>query len=382
MPHTHRPLTHLGDLSIETFLRDYWQKKPVLIRQAIPNFTSPLSADELAGLALEEDVVSRLITETPSQDPFKSEWDVSHGPLPDSIFESLSESHWSLLIQHADQLSPEVNQLLQKFRFLPNWRLDDIMISYAPDQGGVGPHFDYYDVFLLQAGGKRRWRLGQNCTSQSPLLPDSPMKVLTSFQTQEDWVLEPGDMLYVPPNLAHWGTAVGESITYSVGFRAPSHQDILLEATQELASQTVEDNRYHDQFVVTQNNPGEITKEAIEQLKHIISTYTQDDRKLAGWLGKTMTTPNPGLIEEDARTLEPEDIENHEFTLTPFARSSFYLGDNELDAELFVNGERHFCTAELANTLSNQLPVAWASLSDIDKRLIQQLSEQYLLVSI
>ena len=211
------PLTHLGNISIDTFLAEYWQKKPLLVRQAIPAFISPISADELAGLSLDEDVVARLVVE----DPTANEWQVEHGPINEERYGELPETHWTLLVQHADALDPQVNDVLQAFRFIPNWRLDDIMISYAPDKGGVGPHFDYYDVFLLQAGGRRRWRIGQACDSQSPLVPNQPMKILQEFETQEDYVLEPGDMLYIPAKLAHWGEAVGESITYSIGFRAP-----------------------------------------------------------------------------------------------------------------------------------------------------------------
>lgn len=382
MTQTLRPFTHLGDMPIETFLRDYWQKKPLLIRQALPNFESPLSADELAGLCLEDDVISRLIIETPQSSPFNSEWNVTHGPVPEDIFETLPENYWSLLVQHVDQLSPEVNQLLNLFRFIPNWRLDDVMISYAPDKGGVGPHFDYYDVFLLQGHGQRRWRLGQQCTSKSPMLANAPMKVLTEFDVQEDWVLNPGDILYVPPGLAHWGTAVGESITYSVGFRAPSHQDIVLDFSQEVASKIEEDNRYQDQFLTANKNAGEITGDAIEQLKHILQTYMQDEQALAQWLGKTMTQLNPGMVDEAENTIEPEEMANTPFTLSPFARATFYRADSNSEAYIFINGEVYSGSLELANTLSNYLPIDWLSCSDTDKLILETLAQQYLLVSL
>jgi 50S ribosomal protein L16 3-hydroxylase len=148
-------LTHLGDMPVDIFLRDYWQKKSLLIRGAFPHFTSPIDGDELAGLALEEEVESRLILEKG-----KTPWELRHGPFDEKTFTQLPETHWTLLVQAVDQWVPEVNELLEYFRFIPNWRIDDIMISFAPDQGSVGPHFDYYDVFLLQGLGKRRWKLG------------------------------------------------------------------------------------------------------------------------------------------------------------------------------------------------------------------------------
>jgi 50S ribosomal protein L16 3-hydroxylase len=210
------PLEQLGDMPIETFLRDYWQKKPLLIRQAYPGFELPIDGDELAGLALEEEVESRIVLEHG-----KTPWELRHGPFDEQTFSQLPESHWTLLVQAVDQWVPEIHELLQDFQFIPGWRLDDIMISYASDKGSVGPHFDYYDVFLLQGMGKRRWRIGQHCDSGSELVEGTPLKLLRNFETTDEWVLEPGDMLYIPPGIAHWGIAEGECITCSIGFRAP-----------------------------------------------------------------------------------------------------------------------------------------------------------------
>src|SRR5690606_33230205 len=180
-----QPLTHLGELPIEDFLRAYWQKKPLLIRNAFPNFESPIDGDELAGLALEEEVESRLILEH-----CKVPWELQHGPFDENIFSTLPESHWTLLVQAVDQWVPEVHELLNHFRFIPNWRLDDIMVSYAPDQGSVGPHFDYYDVFLLQGAGQRRWRTGQQCDVNSAHVEGTPLNVLKNFEQQNEWLLE------------------------------------------------------------------------------------------------------------------------------------------------------------------------------------------------
>ncbi|RLA37737.1 MAG: hypothetical protein DRQ64_09360, partial [Gammaproteobacteria bacterium] len=176
---------------LDNFLAEYWQRKPLLIRQALPGFTSPIEADELAGLALEEEFESRLIIESKAS-PY---WSLQCGPFADDRFQSLPSSHWTLLVQAVDQWVPEVHDLLRHFDFLPQWRVDDIMLSYAADQGSVGPHFDQYDVFLLQGEGQRRWRLGQHCDSNTPLLKGPELSIVDNFEQSEEWLLEPGDML-------------------------------------------------------------------------------------------------------------------------------------------------------------------------------------------
>ncbi|HEY0893456.1 MAG TPA: cupin domain-containing protein, partial [Cellvibrio sp.] len=278
------PLTHLGDMPIEEFLRDYWQKKPLLIRNAFPGFESPISPDELAGLALEEEVESRIVLEKG-----ETPWELRNGPFDEKTFETLPESHWTLLVQAADQYVPEVNQMLDAFRFIPNWRLDDIMISYAPDKGGVGPHFDYYDVFLLQGLGKRHWKIGQMCDNNSPRVEGTRLKILSEFHTTDEWVVEPGDMLYIPPGIAHWGNAQGdECMTYSIGFRAPSHADIISEVGQEVALSIADDLRFSDPDLQLQNNPGEIGAEAIAQVQKILQQHLTPEN-IAHWFGKFMT---------------------------------------------------------------------------------------------
>ena len=208
-----REASVLGTLSEERFLSDYWQQKPLLIRGAWPNFQAPIDADELAGLALEDEVESRLI--------IGSDYAVEQGPFAEERFASLPAREWTLLVQAVDLWVPEVAEMLRRFSFLPRWRIDDIMVSYATDGGGVGPHFDDYDVFLLQGSGQRRWQIGDYCDANSALSEHSQLKILDAFDAQQDWLLNPGDMLYLPPRLAHCGVAVGECCTYSVGFRAP-----------------------------------------------------------------------------------------------------------------------------------------------------------------
>lgn len=364
------PLTHLGDMPIETFLRDYWQKKPLLIRKAFPYFESPIDGDELAGLALEEEVESRLVLEKG-----KTPWELQHGPFDEKTFAKLPESHWTLLVQAVDQWVPEVNELLNHFRFIPNWRLDDIMISFAPDQGSVGPHFDYYDVFLLQGLGKRRWKIGQTCDVNSPRVESTPLNILQDFTTQDEWVLEPGDMLYIPPGVAHWGIAEGDCMTYSIGFRAPSHADILTELSQDIASSLSNDLRFSDPQLTLQKNPGEINSEAITQIQQILQQHFTADN-IAHWFGKHMTERKYGddnIADEDE--LDADDwqaalADGNMLWRHPAARFAYHR-DHEC-TQLFADGHAISCSAELAELVCREVEITWVML----KPLVQDLHDR------
>ncbi len=366
------PLTHLGDISLNTFFSDYWQKKPLLIRQAFPNFSSLISPDELAGLSLEEGVESRLIIEN------KHQWQVEHGPLEEERFNSLPKHHWTLLVQHVDSLDPQINALLKAFRFLPNWRLDDIMISYASDGGGVGPHFDYYDVFLLQAEGERRWRLGQECSSKSPLIPDQAMKILQDFSTEEDWVLSPGDMLYVPAKKAHWGEAIGNCMTYSIGFRAPSHTDFLLDYSQEAASTFNEDLRYSDPRLQPTSDIGKISDEAIQHFQSILQDLSQDKTAIASWLAQYATELKQP-IDTMFTPLTPRELEtDHYCKLSEYCRVSYFTGSKKT-VNCFINGHLWQCSEELAKMLSQYQAINYTSFNSSDKKTLQNLAKEGLL---
>jgi len=226
-----KPLPHplLGTLSADTFMRRYWQKKPLLIRQAVAGIQPMLSRQQLFALAESEDAESRLVI----QDSTSGHWRMRQGPFTRRSLPSLKQSHWSLLVQGVDLHNDSVAALRDQFRFIPDARLDDVMISYATDQGGVGPHFDSYDVFLLQVHGQRRWRISQQ--KDLSLQDDTPLKILRHFKAQETWLLEPGDMLYLPPHCAHEGVAVGECMTYSMGFKAQSPEALAQELLPRMA---------------------------------------------------------------------------------------------------------------------------------------------------
>ncbi|WP_448651850.1 ribosomal protein uL16 3-hydroxylase [Pseudomonas fluorescens] len=342
------PLQLLGGITAREFLRDYWQKKPLLIRQAIPDFESPIDADELAGLALEEEVESRLVIEHGERP-----WELRRGPFAEDAFSTLPEREWTLLVQAVDQFVPEVAELLEHFRFLPSWRIDDVMISFAAPGGSVGPHFDNYDVFLLQAQGKRNWKIGQMCNTESPLLQHADLRILAEFEQSEEWVLEPGDMLYLPPRLAHFGIAEDDCMTYSVGFRAPSAAEVLTHFTDFLSQYLTDEERYTDADAQPVSDPHQIQGDALDRLKSLLAEHMSDERMLLTWFGQFMTEPRyPELVageelgEEDfVSSLEGGAI----LVRNPSARMAWSEVDD--DVLLFASGQSRYLPGKLRELL-------------------------------
>ncbi|MFP6799285.1 MAG: cupin domain-containing protein [Pseudomonas sp.] len=342
------PLQLLGGITAREFMRDYWQKKPLLVRQAIPGFESPISPDELAGLALEEEIESRLVIEHGSHP-----WELRRGPFAEDAFAELPERDWTLLVQAVDQFVPEVAELLEEFKFLPKWRIDDVMVSFAVQGGGVGPHYDNYDVFLLQGYGKRRWQVGQQCNTDSPTLQHADLKILAEFVKTEEWVLEPGDMLYLPPLLAHCGTAEDDCMTYSVGFRAPSAAEVLTHFTDFLGQFLPDEERYSDADAQPTSDPTQIQRDALDRLKALLTEHMSDERLLMTWFGQFMTEPKyPELIAgieiDEAGFIA--GLENGAILIrNPSARMAWSeVGD---DLVLFASGQSRLLSANLRELL-------------------------------
>lgn len=221
-----------------------------------------------------------------------TQWQVEHGPFDESRFSDLPKTHWSLLVQAVDHFVPDIRDLLKHFQFLPSWRVDDIMVSFAPEGGGVGPHYDQYDVFLIQLSGQREWRLGQVCDDNTPTVKDQPVRILEQFNENERWLMNPGDVLYVPPAHAHWGTAMNDCITLSVGFRAPAVTEVVSDLGHYLSEHISDFNRYSDQGISDRSSaPHEIQSEDIERLADILTTLANDKTQLTHWLAKYMTAP-------------------------------------------------------------------------------------------
>ena len=282
---------NFGEAGADEFLQEYWQQKPLLIRQALPGYISPISPDELAGLALEEEVESRLV------EGGSNNWSLRHGPFTEQDFLDLPEQDWTLLVQAVDLWVPQVQQLLECFDFLPPWRLDDVMVSFACPGGSVGPHFDQYDVFLLQVEGTRRWNIGGYCDGKTPLRADCPMRVLESFSSQQEWLLEPGDMLYLPPGIAHWGVAESEGLTYSIGLRPPSIADLVGDLAVELMAQGY-DAHYRDPAMSQALAGPDIAQAFVAQAKQQLWQAIDNDDLIGDWFARFMTAPKyPDLVE-------------------------------------------------------------------------------------
>ncbi len=330
------------------FLRDVWQRRPMLIRQPWAAWHNPMEPDELAGLACEDDVESRLIVGG------SGAWAVEHGPVPEDRFAALGESAWTLLVQAVDHHVPEVAALLGAFRFIPNWRIDDVMVSYATDGGGVGPHFDQYDVFLVQGLGRRRWRVGAMCDENTPLLPHDDLRLMADFEATDEWVLEPGDILYIPPGVAHDGVAVGsDCMTYSIGFRAPSRADLIEGWTDEVLAELSDVDRYADPGLYTQPNPGEILPEALMELQRMVTERFLDAESFARWFGRYSSVrkyPEVDWAPEKAitaRALGKALVQGAELERNPASRFAFVAQDADA-VLLFVDGECYECSGVTA----------------------------------
>lgn len=297
------PLQLLGGLSPATFMQRYWQKKPLVIRQAIPGFQALLDRGELLDLAAQEEVESRLVV----QDTTAGSWRMRHGPFVRRQLPPFKQAAWTLLVQGVDLHDERMHALLQQFSFVPSARLDDLMISYATDGGGVGPHFDSYDVFLLQAHGQRRWRIGRQ--KDLSLQPDVPLKILAHFEPEQEFVLEPGDMLYLPPKYAHDGVAQGECMTYSIGFRAPDRAELAREVLQRLAEDvydTLDTGLYQDRQQTAVAQPGAIPEPMFTFAQQALQAALQDPQAVARAVGEYLSEPKAHVWFDGGDDVLPE----------------------------------------------------------------------------
>ena len=360
---TRTPLALLGGISPAQFMRTYWHKKPLLVRQAIPGFKPLLSCSELLDLAGQDGVEARLV-----QQQGGGQWSLAHGPFSRRRLPALKQPGWTVLVQGVDLHVQAAHELLQPFRFIPDARLDDLMISFATDQGGVGPHFDNYDVFLLQAHGKRRWRIGRQ--KNLSLQPDVPLKILTHFEPEEEYVLEPGDMLYLPPMWAHDGIAEGECMTYSVGFRSPKQDELARELFLRLSDAPDEcpkDVVYKDPKQTAVAHPGEIPAALLDFARQALEKALAEPLALERALGETLSDPKPGVW------FEPADdfglIEN--VRLNQRTRMLY-------DAQhIFINGESYLAAgrdAELMRQLADTRQLSSAEVQQLSDDALQLLS--------
>ena len=322
------PIALLGNMSAHQFFKEYWHKKPLLIRQAIPQLTPLLSREELFTLAQRDDVESRLISF------FDQHWEMRNGP-----FEQLPIKHkkdWTVLLQGVNLHHQKADELLQQFRFIPDARLDDLMISYATEGGGVGPHFDSYDVFLLQAQGQRQWRI--SAQKDLSLIEGMPLKILRNFKPQQEFVLEPGDMLYLPPHYAHDGVALSECMTYSIGFRAPSFQELGESFLNFMSDSVSLSGRYADPDLQAGLPPAEISDDMLEQVIEQLNKIQFEEEDITIFLGEYLTEPKPNVFfSSPLKPMTPkkftQSAQKNGVTLSAKSRM-LYKGKH-----LFINGE-------------------------------------------
>jgi 50S ribosomal protein L16 3-hydroxylase len=312
------------------FLARYWQKQPHLIRDALPGFRGLLSRDDLAGLANRDDVESRLVLRE------RGRWTLAHGPFSRRDLERLPERNWTLLVQGVNLHVRTADALLRRFDFIPHARLDDLMASYAAPGGGVGPHFDSYDVFLLQGEGRRRWRIGRQ--RDLALRPGLPVKILARFRPQHEYVLGPGDMLYLPPDVAHDGVALDPCTTYSIGFRAPTAQELATAFLDWLRDRIELRGRYRDPTLAAPRAPARIGRDLQAYARDSLARVIWDPRTIERFLGCYLTEPKPAVtFSPPSRALSREA-----FALRA-ARNGVHLDSATrllYDArQIFVNGD-------------------------------------------
>ncbi|MBX3639558.1 MAG: cupin domain-containing protein [Nitrosomonas sp.] len=317
----------MNGLTPEAFLREYWQKKPLLIRNALPGFEGLLTQQELMTLSGYEDAQSRLVTYKNNQ------WHLKHGPLKPRDFNRLPDKSWSLLVQDVNHFLPAANDLLLKFSFIPSARLDDLMVSFAPAGGGIGPHYDSYDVFLLQGPGRRRWEIAADY--DNTLIADAPLKILQHFKAEQTWILEPGDMLYLPPYYAHHGVAVDACMTYSIGFRAPSHQELIAQFLIYLQDHLSVEGWYTDPDLKLQRNPLELSTDMQRQVGSILKKIRWKSSDIGEFLGVYLTEPKahvffnrpeqPLSFRQFKNTIQKKSIQLDLKSRILFHRNSIYI---------------------------------------------------------
>ena len=349
----------LGGITPAQFMQRYWQKKPLLIRNAIEGFAPPVDRAQLFDLAARDDVQSRLVIQNPAH--AARPWRLRYGPFGRKSLPPLKQKAWTLLVQSVDLYDARVAALRAQFRFVPDARLDDVMISYASDQGGVGPHFDSYDVFLLQAQGQRRWRIGRQ--KDLRLQEGMPLKILADFVPEEEYVLAPGDMLYLPPRYAHDGIAQGECMTYSIGFRAPARADLareMLHNLAERAEESLDSTLYRDPRQAASAQSALIPAALLEFAQSALARALKDPDALACALGEYLTEPK-SQVWFDAPS-SPVELDNGFY----LDRCSQMLYDGK---HLFINGESYRAAGRDAKSLRTL-----ADTHHLSAKACQQLS--------
>lgn len=360
--------TLLGGLTINRFLAEYWQKKPLLIRQAIPEFQGLLDQQELLALACDPDAQARAVVHR------RGKWELYQVPFEPDDFSGMEKMKWTVLVQGVNHYLPAAAELLQRFNFIPHARLDDLMVSYAPKGGGVGPHFDSYDVFLLQGKGHRRWQISTQ--DDRSLIEGAPLRILKDFRVEQEWVLGPGDMLYLPPHCAHNGTAEDDCMTYSIGFRTPSYQELAEQFLVYLQDRVCVEGMYADPDLKAQRHPSEIGPEMLRQVGDAIKRINWNEQDIADFLGCYLSEPKPHIFFEPPG----RPLSEHRF-IDALSKRGAALGLKTQilchGSTVFVNGTSHQVKTrtyrELRSLADSRMLSAGAILSHESLELLYQM---------
>ncbi|MDH3763132.1 MAG: cupin domain-containing protein [Gammaproteobacteria bacterium] len=326
----------LQGFDAEEFVSQYWQKKPCVLRQALVDFESPVSPEELAGLACEEDVHCRLVIEKDGASP----WQLRYGPFEDRDFLELPETHYSLLVSECEKWLPELGDLLDQFGFIPDWRIDDLMLSYAPEHGSVGPHVDEYDVFLLQALGSRRWQYTESRLENPQLIPNLDLAILSDFKPEQDIVLNPGDILYLPPGCAHHGIALERCMTYSIGFRAPDAVTTFESFALEIERLGANVPRYRDPDLELDRHKAEITDTEIDRFRTLtVELFEHSPELWRDAVGKMLSDSAVVQDEENDQPVFVSDLQACGWVRHPETRLFYHLAEQSI--QVYYNGHMH-----------------------------------------
>ena len=358
----------LGECSARRFFARHWQKTPLLVRAALPGFADVVSAAQLADLACRDDAQSRLVIRRARR------WEAHQGPLNPRLLRRLPARGWTLLVHEVDHFFPQARRLLERFSFIPYARLDDLMVSYAAPGGGVGPHCDSYDVFLLQGAGRRRWRVSHQRDAE--LAEGAPLKLLRNFRPQREWILEPGDMLYLPPGWAHEGVALEAAMTYSIGFRAPQWRELAVHFLRFLEDRVVLDGLYRDPDLTPQAQPARIAPPMVRKVAQRLESIRWSTPQIARFLGEYLTEPKPHVFFRRRRpsslTRFAESVRHSELSLD-LRSEMLYFGHM-----FFINGETVQVRGRARESLSRLADTRRLSAVDTTQRgLVALLHEWY-----
>jgi len=353
----------LGKLSAADFLKNYWQKKTLVIKQGFANFQSPINADDLAGLACEEDVSSRIVIEKDGEHP----WQAINGPMDEAIFSQLPDTHWTLLVNDVEKHIPELAWIVDAFRFIPEWRIDDLMISYAPEGGSVGPHLDQYDVFILQAQGHRRWQISTADVTEKNQVKETNLRIQKDFTAEKEWFLSPGDIIYIPPGVSHYGVATDDCLSFSIGFRASTYNEMLNDFMEHITQSLPSSFTYKDPELLLQKHPNEINENIIQHIRKNFTDFLNPNHAdLARWFGRFTSDTKTDFSEykiDTINNIESFFNKNIKLMRNPASRFAFYK--QEYDALLFIDGEDYEVSQDFAEKLCEKRNIDLKTLINI-----------------